>query len=152
MSNYDNRVRLIRKGKAISKTYRGRPIEVLQRKIVVSVTQGLPLSQAAAMHSVHPSTVIAWIEKGERYYHDMQRGEERDEYEGCYRFSMEIRRARAYLQKMLLGRSLICEEFKPSWVRDMTLLSRIDPKNWSSKREDNAEAAISQVQPDERFL
>lgn len=115
------------------------------KEIVQHLTDGLPVMHACNIVGITEDTWYRWQKQGELY---LQTGAP-EEYEVFGIFTEEVKKAISTWQLNLVKR-LNGEQYKPTWVRDVTLLERRDRGHWG--RSDAARTGGTNVAPDERFL
>lgn len=94
--------------------------------IIDSLREGLPPETAAEVAGVHPSTLLRWRQKGERYIEDGEPAEHADY--GV--FVSEFRKARAEFFRELIDEAVNAET-PARWRRALSILARRDRRNWA---------------------
>lgn len=102
----------------------GRPSkldDLVAKRIVDAVAEGLPRDTAAKLARIHPSTLFDWLRRG-------RAGEA-----GYAEFSDRVREAESQGEKEIV--TLLRNHAKTSWQACAYLLERRNPKQWAAKKE-----------------
>lgn len=123
------------------------------KRFVKLLKSGIPVEDACDLLGFPSRTHSIWLKKGKDYITAVE--EERlenikDNHKKYAVYYKEVKKASANFRKKLIYRSLLPDEFVPTWVRDITILERRDRDNWGR----NSEPALRQedYDPDESFL
>ena len=110
------------------------------------VRQSLPIMHVCAMLEMDTGTYQNWMQWGEEYLSNGSNP--RHEIYG--EFFLAVKKAKAQWELDILNNELNGSQYRPAWVKSMTMLERRDRAHWGRTDQPNPDEA--RLHPDESFL
>jgi transposase len=131
--------------------------KAVMKDMAFNLKEGVSISAAAALSGLSESTHALWMQAGNEFLElgpgkTVSGGRWTTRNEDHAEYYLTVKKALAEYQLNVVRRSLNTAEYKPTWVRDLSVLERKFRKDWGRNDAIKLGGEDTASNPDEKFL